>query len=323
MPDPSRARLFFDEVLGKHEQAFLFLASLLNGGDASAENGWRDYKEAGFLGKTGNADRENETIKTTWSENLSAFGNTAGGVLIWGFHTQGKIPDRMSLAPDCEQLADLLRGLTNDATDPYVAGVEIVAIKDPTDPKAGIVICYIPPSTSSPHQAQWGERTYFIRSQDSNVICPQPLLRHMFYPRAQSRLEPHVEMRATAQHGAIAVSLDARIRSLGPATAEVAMVSVEPRELGDATVGQDNQWEQIGPNLLMYKYPLPPNLIPPHVIRIRGILLNKGAAAVFRFFAHNTPVHHSTVIFTQEEVLECLKSKGTIVRKGRSDPIFP
>jgi hypothetical protein len=325
MPDHSRARLFYDEVVGKKERAFAFLASLLDGGEAAAENGWRDYKEAGFLGKTGNPDEEKEKIKIAWSENLSSFSNTGGGVLIWGFHTKGKIPDKLSLAPDCLQLADLLRTLVNDATDPYVAGVEIEAIKSQTDPNAGIVICFIPASTFAPHQAQWGERTYFIRTQDSNLPCPPPLLRNMFYPRMQSRLEPIVKMMAWTQQGGsgIEVSLETRIASRGPATAEVAMIQVEPRDLSGSTIHFDNQWEELGANLVKYRYPLPPNLIPPHLIRIRGVLLSSGASAVFRFFTHNTPVHLSTVSFSQEEVLQHLNKKEGLKKQGSSNPIFP
>jgi len=208
MAEHSRARLFFEEVRGKKEDAFQFLASLLNGGEAAAENGWRDYKEAEFIGKTGNTDKESDTIKRRWSENLSAFANTSGGVLIWGIRTSRKIPEKLSLAADCEQLADRLRALVNDATDPYVAGVEVEPIKDPANGKAGIVVCYIPQSSFAPHQAQWGERTYFIRTQDANLVCPQPLLRNMFYPRALSRLKPTVTMRASkGQEGIIIAHL--------------------------------------------------------------------------------------------------------------------
>ena len=82
-------------------------------------------------------------------------------MLIWGISTDRKNPDRLALARDCEQLAEVLRSLT---TDPYVAGIEVEAVKDPTDAKAGMVVCYIPASTFAPHQSQWGERTYFIRN---------------------------------------------------------------------------------------------------------------------------------------------------------------
>src|SRR5439155_3494602 len=137
MPEPSRARLFFDEIRNEGADAFQFVVSLL-GKDDAAENGWRDYKGVGHLGKTGNPDKEDHGIKSCWSENLSAFANTSGGVLIWGIETKGKIPERLSLAPECESLADRLRTLTNDATDPFVAGVEVDAIKEPGSNKAGI-----------------------------------------------------------------------------------------------------------------------------------------------------------------------------------------
>jgi len=323
MADSSRARLFFEEIISKKIAAFPFLAALMNGGDAAAENQWRDYKQAGFLGKTPFANDEKAKIMRMWSENLSSFGNTGGGVLIWGFHTEGRIPDKLSLAPDCELLAELLRSLVNDATDPYVAGVQVEAIKESTDAKAGFVICYIPASTSAPHQAQWGERTYFIRTQDSNLPCPQPLLRHMFYPRVQARLEPIVTMRATSQPGgSIVVRLEVRIMSLGPATADVAIVSVEPGNLGSAVVRADGiQWEMIGQNFWKFRYPLPPNFVPPGLIWIQGVLMSSGPSVVFKFFTHDTPEHHSTVRFTPEEILDSLRTGTSLERRGRSELI--
>ena len=323
MADPSRARLFYDEALGKNHQAFAFLASLVGAGEAAGENAWRDYKAAGFLGRTGDPNKEKEKIKCIWSENLSAFANTGGGVLIWGLQTKGKIPEKLDLAADCEQLSNTLQALVNDATDPHVPGVEVQALKDPNGANSGMVICYIPPSTFAPHQAQWGERTYFIRTQDANLPCPQPLLRNMFFPRVQARLEPTVKMTVTDRTGNIMITLEARIRSLGPATAEVAMIQVEPRDLHVEKVSFDPQWEEIAPNLVRYKYPLPPNFMPPHLLRIHGLLLSNGASVVFRFFTHNTPVHHATVSFTQDDVLNCLYSKNPMEKRGRSDPIYP
>jgi hypothetical protein len=323
MADHSRARLFFNEVIENGQEAFALLESLINGGESAAENGWREYKEAGFIGKTGNAEKEVSDVKRLWAENLSSFANTAGGILIWGIQTNGKIPDKLSLAKNSVELANLLSRLTIDATDPYVAGVEVESVTVPSDPKAGFVVCYIPPSTSAPHQAQWGERTYFVRVQDSNLPCPQPLLRSMFYPRVRSRLEPVISMTACAKDGAYRVSLQAKIANHGPATAEMALISVEARDLAQATIATDVQWEEIAASLFRYRYPIPPNFMAPHLIRIGGVAVSSGASAAFRFFAHNTPAHHSSVCFSQEEVLECVRSKNYIERRGRSDPIFP
>ena len=324
MTDNSRARLFFNEVIGKKEQAFGFLCSLLKGGDAAAENGWREYKEAGFIGKTGNEGQEKEMIKAKWSENLSAFANTGGGVLIWGFHTKGKVPDKLSLADDCDKLVELLRSFVNDATDPYVTGVEVEAIHNPAHPNEGFVICSIPASTFAPHQAHWGERTYFVRAQDSNMVCPPPLLRHMFYPRSRSRLEPIVVMGANQQPDeSILVHLRTRIVSLGPATAESAIISIEPRDLDHPRINFEVPWETIGvDNIVRYRFPLPPNFVPPQQLGISGTLLANGASAVFVFFTHDTPVHHSTVSFSQKEVLECMKTGQTLEKRGKSNPIF-
>jgi hypothetical protein len=325
MEDQSRGRLFFDEVVGKKEGAFAFLSSLLNGGEAAAENGWRDYKEAAFIGQTGNADSDNQAIKSTWSENLSAFGNTGGGVLIWGVRTKGKIPVKFSLAADCVQLADRLRSLVNDATDPYVAGVEIEPISDLTDTGAGVVICYIPPSKFAPHQAQWGERTYFIRTQDSNFPCPPPLLRNMFYPRTLSRLKPIVTMRANEGSGGIVMThLEVKVVNLGPATSQTAIIQIKPEALDSARISCDPPWGEVAaPNVLTYGYPLLPNFVPPQPIRVTGVLVSQGASITFVFFSHDTPVHYSTVSFTNDEVLESLRTRTPLERHGSSNPIFP
>ena len=123
--------------------------------------------------------------------------------------------------------------------------------------------------------------------------------------------------------GGIQVTLETRIANRGPATAEVAMFSVEARDLGSPVITAENHWEPLAENFFRCRYPLPPNLIVPRLIRISGVLLSGGATAVFRFFTHNTPVHHSIVTFTQDELLACLTTKKSLIKQGRSDPIYP
>jgi hypothetical protein len=325
MPEPSRARLFFDEIRNKESEAFQFVISLLGEVD-SAENSWRDYKGAGHLGKTGNPDKEDQGIKSCWSENLSAFANTSGGVLIWGIETKGKVPEKLSLATDCDSLADRLRTPTNDATDPFVAGVEVEAIKEPgRSDNAGIVACYIPASTFAPHQAQWGERTYFIRAQDANIPCPQALLRNMFYPRLLCRLKPTVTLNASkGQGGVIHVHLETKIANLGPATAETAVIAIELTDLHQCQISYEHPWIEVGPkSVVTYKFPLLPNFVPPQPLYATGTVGSQGASIKFIFFAHNTPVHYSEITFTQSEVLKCLSDQNRIVREGIVNPIYP
>jgi hypothetical protein len=315
--------LFYEEALGKGAGTFAFLAGLVNGGEAAEENGWRDYKAAGFIGKMSNPDEERQKVRKVWSEYLSAFGNTGGGVLLWGFHTIGKMPDRLDLASDCEELAGWLRMWVNDATDPHVAGVEVTAVKDPGDAKAGMVICFIPASTFAPHQAQWGERTYFIRTQDSNVVCPQPLLRNLFFPRLQSRLQATVKMTAYKRpDGTVKVVMEARIGNLGPGTAEVAMISFEPLDISAEPGHCDAGWQLVGTNLVTPRYPLPPNFVAPPLIAVQGTPSSSGASVKFSFFAHNTPAHEAIVRFSQEEIMECLNRQTHLERRVRGEPCF-
>jgi len=324
MPEPSRARLFFDEIRNKGSEAFQFVISLLGKLDA-AENSWRDYKGAGYLGTTGNPDKEDHAIKSCWSENLSAFANTSGGVLIWGVETKGKVPEKLSLAPDCDSLVDRLRTLTNDATDPFVAGVEVESIKKAGSDKAGIVACYIPASTFAPHQAQWGERTYFIRTQDANIPCPQALLRNMFYPRGLSRLKPTVTLHASeGQGGVIRAHLETKIVNLGPATAETAIIAIELKDLDQCNISYEPPWVELGSkSIVTYKFPLLPNFVPPQRLHAVGTVISHGASIKFILFAHNTPVHYAEISFTQNEVLKCLRDRDSIVREGVVNPIYP
>ena len=317
MAEPSRARLFLDEVLAQGEKAFEFLEALVNGGESAAENGWRDYKEANFIGKTNNPESDKQKIKKIWSENLSAFANTSGGILVWGFRTKGKIPDQLSLAADCRELAELLRTLANDATDPYVAGVVIHTVESPQHPKAGIVLCYIPASTFASHQALWGERTYFIRAQDSNLPCPQALLRTMFYPRAQARLEPQVEMTVKIENGNITLYLVARILNLGPATADDLMLQIDIQNMGTKQYKHEHNWNVIADGLLKHPFPLHPQFLSPFKIFCTGVMISGGPTIVFKFASHNTQPHSAKVHFTSEEVLECLKTGKPLSHRGQ------
>jgi hypothetical protein len=320
MANPSRARLFYDEVLSQKGNAFAFLQALIGQPDA-AENAWRDYKGAGFFGRDPKPGADKEKVKKVWSENLSAFANTGGGVLIWGFQTKDKIPDKLDLAQDCHSFADMLKTLVNDATDPYVAGVEVTAISQNAGAPEGIVLCYIPESGFGPHQALWGERTYWIRTQDSNLICPQPLLRNMFYPRLQARLEPVVKLTVSTDRGGFGLFFEIRIRNVGPATADVAIVQVVPHAFQSQSPSCGGAWQHVDTGLFQSRYPLPPGYTSPHCITASGILLNQDPVLKFRFFTHNTPAHHAEVSFPSNEIIDTHRTKLPIEREARSHPV--
>src|SRR5271157_1593181 len=94
-------------------------------------------------------DQKNEQkIKEFWCINLSAFGNTQGGVLIWGIGAKqiDKVDAAWSrpLVPSPDTLRTKLFELHHLATDPPLSGVEIEAITVPNEGGRGFVVCFVP-----------------------------------------------------------------------------------------------------------------------------------------------------------------------------------
>lgn len=323
MPDHSRARLFFEETLARRENAFQALCNLIGAEEPEAENSWRDYKEAGFIGQTDNRDKENESVKRTWSENLSAFVNTGGGVLIWGLHTKGNIPDKLSLAQNCVDLADRLRTLLKDATDPSILGVEIEAIRASPESTAGIVLCHIPSSSFAPHQALWGERLYFIRVQDSNLPCPQPLLRNMFYPRTGPKLIP--QARVSVSEGddkKLHIGVYVVLQNKGSASAE--KIHVE-------ALGRSDRGLECHPARLWTArqftdgYDCATSIHPAQAMPFLQNMSHRGGyesvdelpekvTCEFRIFAHDASALFASVEFFEQELKDAALNQKRIVR---------
>lgn len=154
METNSNAQAFFDAITSG---GFPFMETLFKKPE-SEENEWREYKGAGFLGdqrrigsETEQAYDPREKMKEKWSETLSAFGNTGGGIMVWGIDCPGNMPLGFSLAPKCKKWRDDLRDLMIAATDPMVTGVRIEAVPNPSDDGSGVIVCYVPPSDFPPH----------------------------------------------------------------------------------------------------------------------------------------------------------------------------
>jgi hypothetical protein len=220
----SRAKLFYDEECSD----FASFQALIN--EQAEENEWREFKGAEFidapLPPQGTQEKgRNSDPKKTWSENLSAFANTGGGVLIWGIRAPRRKAKSLSLAHDANALSDRLKELQNDAADPPVPGVEIRAILAPTS-KQGLVICYIPPSKFSPHRAKWAEREYYIRIGDSNREIPTALLRRLFYPERFPWLIPQATAQLTPENDGLRLGMGVSIRNGGVASAQETCIRI-------------------------------------------------------------------------------------------------
>jgi hypothetical protein len=126
----------------------------------------------------------------TWSQALSGFANTEGGVLAWGIGT-GKVkpPDgdrkidvatELKPLPNTASFVQFLRDHLMDSTIEPVRGVEYLEVAA-TD-GGGYVVCLIPEGQNKPYRDARTHQ-YWQRIADNFVPIPHTLLRSLFFPR--------------------------------------------------------------------------------------------------------------------------------------------
>lgn len=229
------AEHFFSDVTSRGDRAFQYLEGLVEPSLHTEENEWRDFKVAAQL--TGHfspnapaslKESNEKKIKEIWSEYLGAFGNSGGGVLLWGIDAPKRIAIATSLAVDANALAVRLEELVAGAVDPPIQGVRVRAITRSLSDSSGFVICLIPNSRFAPHSSKWAEKwEYYIRVQDGNQWCQPALLRRLFYPHSSAALVPHLCIQAERrQDDAVALTGTVVIANQGLASAMEVCVEV-------------------------------------------------------------------------------------------------
>jgi hypothetical protein len=208
MNTTSQAELFFKSIPESEAKGFRLLEKLAQPESQSEENEWRDFKEAKPLTCPPDSatppeqrKKNDQEIKKLWSENIGAFANSGGGVLIWGIKAPKKLAEGTSLAADAEALACRLQELANDSVDPPVLRIQVRAFRRSKSSPEGFVACFIPPSRHAPHRSKFAVREYYIRAQDGNINCPTAILRRLFYPTSAAKLIPIVKIRAAKGGG--------------------------------------------------------------------------------------------------------------------------
>jgi hypothetical protein len=343
---PSRAELFFQELIADPSTAFAKLSELVV--QKADENQWRDFKEAKFIydplppesedgGKKYRDEkkRRDDSVKSLWSENLSAFANTDGGMLIWGIKTKDRFADEPSLAGDAQRLADRLITLQNDAVDPPVVGVDVRAVTQKGS-NAGFVVCHIPESSFSPHRSLWAEYEYYMRTGDGNRRVPTAILRRMFHPQFSPWLAPKVKAwleipsteSASAYHNRdslLHLFLAVSITNRGNASAQEVCIQLEsemPCYLNEGML-RESLWSRItdGGECLYYsKITIHPDQSVPFLVSMtnrQGFQApedEKEFKLRFKIFAHNAPIMNSEVTFTGAELKKSIADKQPVIR---------
>ena len=181
----SRASILFDQIVNDPNPV-AFIEKMV--ADHLPETEYLDFKTSG-------GDTDN---KKNWSVALSGFGNTEGGVIIWGIDARGiPSPDgsgrKIDAASACKPvdypatLAQLLKDVQLQAVVEPLTGVEIrywekVAGK-------GYVVCLVPEGGHKPYRADLeSSHQYWQRVGDKFALLPHSLLRSLFYPVTQAVL---------------------------------------------------------------------------------------------------------------------------------------
>ena len=180
---PSNAQSYFEQITTA-DNPVAFLHSQANG---VFEEEWLDFK----------GQPQPKDTKGIWSEAVTGFSNTEGGVLVWGIDarydpaTQRDVSNGLRLITDVGQFESQLRSTIWNLTTPPTQGIQIKSY--PTDEQGqGFVVCLIPEGQHKPYRAESGRQYYFIRSGTSFQNANPSLLRTMFFPKTSPDLRLHV-----------------------------------------------------------------------------------------------------------------------------------
>jgi hypothetical protein len=190
--------------------------------------------------KGGRIQNDQKGTTQAWSEALSGFANTEGGVLIWGVRASRiPHPDDGSVMIDAahalehvdqpDGFCQFLRDRLLEATVPPVTGVEVVPVNDPGKPGEGFVVCLVPEGNDKPYQAALHpSKNYMQRIDDRFVVIQRSLLRTMFFPQSRAKLHVEIEPKAETSDSETTMIFTGYVGNSGTATARELWIVVKP-----------------------------------------------------------------------------------------------
>ena len=200
----SRARELFDEIMAAEPSPADSINKMI--ADNRQETEYLEFKGATQPdSRGGRQEIPPKTVKKYWSQALSGFGNTEGGVLVWGVDARPTpSPDDPTVmvdmacgadhVPKPTAFAEMLTAVLRDAVLDPIPGVEVLPIEP------GFVVCYVPEGKHKPYRAALDEsKNYFQRANTSFVILSHSLLRSLFYPRIGPSFQMMVSIREFIQ----------------------------------------------------------------------------------------------------------------------------
>ena len=183
-----------------------------------------DYKRSSTnlpSNRIGDDDRRN------LARAISGFGNSEGGIIVWGVDCRRTENGDVPVDPPCPithavMLKTLFDGAIGGLTLPAHSGVESVPLLYEQQ-QSGFVITLVPPGFNVPYRTLVGGEQYYIRAGSSFLPTPHGVLAGLFGRALQPNVVPRVRERTIERvlGAAIArVTFDVSIKNVGRGMAE-------------------------------------------------------------------------------------------------------
>jgi hypothetical protein len=190
-----------------------------------------DYKQSSTVLPS---RRLHDDDRKNFAKAVGGFGNSEGGVIIWGVdcrHTQrGDIPTGPAPIVDPIALKTLFDGAVGGLTLPAHSGVDNITLINPgrTD---GFVISFVPAGFHVPYQTLFPKEEYYIRAGSNFLPTPHAVLAGLFGRHPQPVVSPITRFRSVelVQGQLVRINLDVAARNTGRGFADDMFGLVEIR----------------------------------------------------------------------------------------------
>jgi hypothetical protein len=182
---PSLAEELFEKIKSQLDPAAFLKAMADPASPPTFESDYLDFKAKP------DPDPKNSKLKEIWYEALSGFGNSGGGVLVWGIDARKDPATGIDAACAVKPIQNpngfksLLIELQRGATDPPLGDVKIETWE--SSPGEGFVVCLIPSGLFKPYRAEVsGKKQFIMRSVDTFYVPSVAVIRSLFYPQSHA-----------------------------------------------------------------------------------------------------------------------------------------
>jgi hypothetical protein len=194
------AEELFEKIKSQPDPAAFLKAMADPAGPPTFESDYLDFKAKP------DRDPKNVKLKEIWYEALSGFGNSGGGILVWGIDARKDPATGIDAACDVKPIQNpsafksLLIELQRGATDPPLGDVKIETWESSPGCGEGFIVCLIPSGPFKPYRAEIsGKKQFFMRAVDSFYVPSVGVLPSLFYPQSRAVFELHWRMKVSLE----------------------------------------------------------------------------------------------------------------------------